>query len=274
MIEKIISGGQTGADIAALDVAIKLGISHGGWIPKGRKTEAGPLSHKYQLTEMDSTDYRERTKQNIIDSQGTVIISRAELTGGSKLTHSYANVIGKPVCPINLSLTDEYEASMMIKTFVQENQIKILNVAGPRLSQQPWIYSDVKLVLEVALYLLFCDSDHEEVISSYVPQDLVTDKELDSLESAIERLDELMPLKSKTFIAKFSPKDLYMLYFGFKDYITQVAGVSDQNVRLLDSCANAIQQETKVCSVDDAVMVIFQHLKKEYEKKYSLRVVK
>lgn len=274
MIEKIISGGQTGADIAALDVAIKLGIDHGGWLPKGRKTEAGPLSHKYQLMEMDSTDYRERTKQNIIDSQGTVIISRAELTGGSQLTQSYANVIGRPVCPINLSLTEEHEASMMIKTFVQENQIKVLNVAGPRLSQQPWIYSDVKLVLEVALYLLFCDSDHEKTISSFVPRDLVSEKKVDSLEAAIERLDELMPLKSKTFIAKFNSKALYMLYFGFKDYIAHVAGVSEQNRSLLDSCANAIQQESKNCSADDVVMVIFQHLKTEYEKKYSLRVVK
>ena len=74
MIKKIISGGQTGADRAALDVAIKLGIRHGGWIPKGRKTEDGPLSDKYQLQEMPTASYPARTEQNVIDSDGTLII--------------------------------------------------------------------------------------------------------------------------------------------------------------------------------------------------------
>jgi predicted Rossmann-fold nucleotide-binding protein len=68
MLTKIISGGQTGADQAALDAAIELGIPHGGWIPKGRLTEAGPLPEKYNLTEMPTKDYLKRTKQNVADS--------------------------------------------------------------------------------------------------------------------------------------------------------------------------------------------------------------
>ena len=72
MIQKIISGGQTGADQAALDAAIKLGISHGGWIPKGRITEDGPLLDKYKLQEMPTDSYPARTEQNVIDSDGTV----------------------------------------------------------------------------------------------------------------------------------------------------------------------------------------------------------
>lgn len=68
MITKIISGGQTGADRAALDFAIKHTIPHGGWIPKGRKTEEGILPDNYQLREMETTSYSKRTEQNIIDS--------------------------------------------------------------------------------------------------------------------------------------------------------------------------------------------------------------
>ena len=86
MIKKIISGGQTGADRAALDTAIKIGIPQGGWIPKGRITEEGPLPDKYQLQEMSSDSYPERTEQNVIDSDGTLIISRGPLTGGSLYT--------------------------------------------------------------------------------------------------------------------------------------------------------------------------------------------
>ena len=81
MLKKIISGGQTGADQAALDVAIKLNIPHGGWIPKGRKTEEGPLSDQYQLQEMPTASYPKRTEQNIIDSDATLIFSHGKLTG-------------------------------------------------------------------------------------------------------------------------------------------------------------------------------------------------
>ena len=96
LISKIISGGQTGADRAALDVAIELGISHGGWIPKGRKTERGPLPAKYQLTEMPTDSYPKRTEQNVVDSDGTLIISHGELTGGSDYTRMMAAKHGKP----------------------------------------------------------------------------------------------------------------------------------------------------------------------------------
>jgi len=82
MLSKIISGGQTGADQAALDAAIALGILHGGWIPKGRLTEAGPLPDKYALTEMPTKDYLARTRQNVLDSDGTVIFSHGDRTGG------------------------------------------------------------------------------------------------------------------------------------------------------------------------------------------------
>ena len=91
MIEKIISGGQTGADQAALDAAIKLGIPHGGWIPKGRLTENGPLPpDKYNLIEMPTDSYPERTKKNIRESDGTLILSHGMITGGSEYTQKMA----------------------------------------------------------------------------------------------------------------------------------------------------------------------------------------
>ena len=96
MLTKIISGGQTGADQAALDIAIKLNIPHGCWIPKGRLTENGPLPGKYQLQEMPSGSYPKRTEQNVIDSDGTVIFSQGKLTGGSALTGKTAEKHARP----------------------------------------------------------------------------------------------------------------------------------------------------------------------------------
>jgi hypothetical protein len=83
MIKKIVSGGQTGADRAALDFALKFFKPHGGWIPKGHITEDGPLPDKYQLEEMPTGSYPARTEQNVIDSDGTVIFSRGKPTGGT-----------------------------------------------------------------------------------------------------------------------------------------------------------------------------------------------
>jgi len=86
MLQKIISGGQTGADRAALDFAIGFDIPHGGWIPKGRKTEDGVLPDKYKLKEMPTASYPKRTEKNVLDSDGTLILSHGKLTGGSALT--------------------------------------------------------------------------------------------------------------------------------------------------------------------------------------------
>ena len=85
MIVKIISGGQSGVDRAALDAAIRLGIPHGGWVPKGRLAEDGPLPETYSLRETPTAVYAERTEKNVVDSDGTLIISRGELTGGSDI---------------------------------------------------------------------------------------------------------------------------------------------------------------------------------------------
>ena len=90
MLKKIISGGQTGADRAALDFAIRWKIPHGGWLPRGRLAEDGPLPDKYRLDEMPSESHAARTQQNVIDSDGTLIIARGKLTGGTDLTREMA----------------------------------------------------------------------------------------------------------------------------------------------------------------------------------------
>ena len=140
MIKKIISGGQTGADQAALDVAIKLKISHGGWLPKGRLTEKGALENKYKLKELPTTSYEKRTKKNIIDSDGTLILSNGILTGGSLLTKEYAFFLKKPHLHIDLLSTSFIDAIYYIRVWVDKYNIKILNIAGSRASKDPNIY--------------------------------------------------------------------------------------------------------------------------------------
>ena len=147
MIQKIISGGQTGADRAALDFAIRHNIPYGGWVPKGRKTEDGTLPEKYSLQEMPTGRYSKRTEKNVLDSDGTLIVSHGLLTGGSALTTSFAELHRKPWIHIDLEITSCSEAARTIQEWVVRNGIKTMNVAGPRASKDPEIFGAVMEIL-------------------------------------------------------------------------------------------------------------------------------
>jgi hypothetical protein len=150
-ITKIISGGQTDADQAALDVAIEKGIPHGGWIPRGRLTESGMLPEKYQLKEMETASYPLRTEQNVIDSDGTLIVSHGELTGGSACTREMAEKHGKLWIHIDADVNPMKEAINLIWSWIDENQVEVLNVAGARASKDTKIYPRARAILEALL---------------------------------------------------------------------------------------------------------------------------
>lgn len=151
MLSKIISGGQTGADRAALDWAIKRGVPHEGWCPKGRKDEDGTIDQRYNLIETPSEDYSQRTEWNVRDSEGTAVFSiRRELRGGSLLTVKLAEQYNKPV--IHLRQEDEQaNHAQELRSFIAKFGISVLNIAGPRASEEPGIYQFVSSVLDGAL---------------------------------------------------------------------------------------------------------------------------
>lgn len=142
-IKKIISGGQTGADIAAIDAAIEFGFPYGGWLPKGRRTENGPLNTRYKLQEMTSASFPKRTEQNVKDSDGTVIFTHGKLSGGSSLTKKYAVRHNKPLLHLNMDIISEQKAFELLRNFIDEYKIEILNVAGSRASKDDQIYDGV-----------------------------------------------------------------------------------------------------------------------------------
>jgi hypothetical protein len=151
MVKKIVSGGQTGADRAALDVAIELRIPHGGWVPKGRKTERGPLPAKYHLKEMATDSYPKRTEQNVMHSDGTLIISHGELTGGSDHTKKTAEKYDKPWLHVDAKKVSVEVAAQIVSAWINGNGIRVLNVAGSRASEDPQIYSIAKKILKAVL---------------------------------------------------------------------------------------------------------------------------
>jgi len=148
-LRKILSGGQTGADHAALDWAISAGVPHGGWCPKGRKAEDGAIPPQYELTETPSADYPARTERNVLASDGTVIISIYAALGsrGSALTQRLAEQHHKPRIHIH---SGELGPGETLRSFVTMHNIQALNVAGPRASSEPRIAQFVHSVLREA----------------------------------------------------------------------------------------------------------------------------
>ena len=145
---KVVSGGQTGADRAALDWACKNGIPHGGWCPKGRLAVDGPLSPKYQLQETESEGYRQRTKLNVADSDATLVFNIGELDGGTLQTVRFARTLAKPCLVIQLDqISREMAANEMIN-WLRASDFSTLNMAGPREENRPGIYGLVLAMLD------------------------------------------------------------------------------------------------------------------------------
>lgn len=151
MIDRIVSGGQTGADRAGLDAAIACGIPHGGWCPKGRIAEDGIIPAHYQLTETESTSYLVRTERNVKHSDGTVILTVGELSSGSARTADFARRHKKPHLHLRLDGLSNAEATALLWDFVAEHHIRILNVAGSRASSEPELYGRCLAILSELL---------------------------------------------------------------------------------------------------------------------------
>jgi len=144
IVEKVISGGQTGVDRAALDVALEIGILCGGWCPKGRRAEIGRIPDHYPLEETSSAAYPQRTQMNIEDSDGTLVLTWGPPAGGTLLTIKLARKAGKPYLLADLTARHD---PIGVREWIRSNEIRVLNVGGPRESEFPGIYEKTRAYL-------------------------------------------------------------------------------------------------------------------------------
>jgi len=260
MIEKIISGGQTGADRAALEFALKFFKPHGGWIPKGRITEDGPLPDKYQLQEMPTTSYPARTEQNVKDSDGTVIFSRGKPTGGTDYARKMVLKHKKQLLHIDLNFRTSYDAAHLLSSWIDLQHIKILNVAGPRASKDPAIYDDVFRVLEMA---------HKIHSKGLIGN---TEKLPRTVDEAVERLIRDLSLKDKTNISNMTENELMTLEFTLGAYISNEFGIYTGNQKWRFS-SKFLSNDVHL-DPDDVSPLIIKELWKRLRESHRLRVVK
>ena len=266
MVRKIISGGQTGADRAALDFAIEWNISHGGWIPRGRKAEDGRLPEKYRLKEMHTTDYTRRTEQNVVDSDGTLIFSHGSLTGGSSLTRKMALKHGRPWLHVDLLKINSFSAAQSIYAWLTEHRISVLNVAGPRQSQDAKIYRATFDILEAVYHLSTINSHmHHPPAGRRYPLPK-------SVEEAVGQLLSQLALKDKSKIARMGEGDLLALTLTLGRYIGDHFGIWEGNDALIASC-RAIMGRGSI-KEEEAIAFIIRTLWEELQTSHGLRVVR
>ncbi len=149
---KLVSGGQTGADRAALDVALRLGLPCGGWVPCGRRAEDGPIPAHYPgLVECETPDYAERTRRNVRDADATLVLSHGAPCGGTALTVELARASDRPLLHLDLRALDGSAARRRLRAWLREQAPAVLNVAGPRASEDAAIYAATRELLEAVL---------------------------------------------------------------------------------------------------------------------------
>lgn len=260
MIKKIVSGGQTGADRAALDVAIHLNIPHGGWVPKGRKAEDGRVPDHYLLKEMSTASYPARTEANVVDSGGTLILTHGRPNGGSKLTVELARKHRKPHLHIDLDVLRGDGRLYAIVNWLAQNRIEVLNVAGSRAGEDPKIYDAVFEVLNNALLILMTRRQRHAAAR---PR---------TLAEAVNRLEAGVPFKERVKIGNLAEEDLPSLIPAFMAQMRDDFGLWEGNAALLASCRSAAADPH--LHPDEAGPLIVRALWKELGETYRLKVVK
>ena len=274
MLKKIISGGQIGADQAALDAAIKYNFPHGGWIQKGRKTQSGTLPDKYHLKEMFVSGYKERIEKNVIKSDGTVIISHGDLSGGADYSQKMTEKHNRPCLHINLRSTPVFMAASEINTWIIENDIEIMNVTGSRASEDSDIYKDTIYIIEGTILLSLVNAKSGEHLTDYDRKELLDKLPIPpkTVEEAVDRLISDLDLEARVKIANMNLDDLVNFHSNLHIYFKNAFGVWSGNKELLADC-RSISNEP-IYNEDDATVVIIGVLWQKLHDTHKLKIVK
>lgn len=272
MILKIISGGQTGVDRAALDTAIKLGVAYGGWLPRGRKTEDGRLPDHYELQELASAAYRDRTERNIQDADGTLIISPNPLAGGTAVTRQMVEQYQKPWLHIEPGAAGEFESARAVSEWLAEKGIEVLNVAGPRASKAPDIYDYTCRFLESVFYLDMMQASAAPGGFAATWGRAGSSGQPETVAVAVARLTDSISLRDRTVIAGIDGREWAQLRSGMREGVKSAFHLDRGNNDLLADCRQ--MSGNRHLDADSAAGVVLDALWQELRRTHLLRRIK
>lgn len=277
MIRKIISSGQTGVELAALDVAVKLGITHGGRSPRGMHNEDGPIEKRYGLEQVAALGFEVAQEKNVDDSDGTLLITRGEKTPQVQHAVKTALRMQRQFLHVDLSQHTSFEAASLIDSWMTMNNVQIVFVTGTPASRDPKIYGQVKKILETAFYLEMVKtgmhpnfqaqadtwSSNESAIHKDFPK---------TVDEAVQQLKAILPLKDRTMMANMQSDELDHLETGLGEYIKQHFGLYTGNQELMQSCAQYGNLQKLI--PDEACAVILRALWQDLKSTHKLRIIK
>jgi hypothetical protein len=277
MMRKIISSGRTGVEMAALDVAMKLGLSHGGWAQRGMRNEDGPISARYGLQEAVALGFKKAMEKNILESDGTLLFTRGKKSAETRFAVETALKHQRQFLHVDLSQHSAFEAASLVSSWASMNHVFIIFVTGPVTSHDGAIYQQVKKILETAFYLEFVKTGlHPEHPEKTVTLTQLSDYDAAelprSVNEAVQQLKEVLPLKDRTVMANMQADELNHLKTGLGEYIKQKFGLYLDNRQLIESCAELGKLIKPL--PDEACAVILRALWQDLRSTHKLRVIK
>ena len=277
MIERIISSGQTGVELAAIDVAIKLGLSHGGWTARGKRNALGQLSPKYKLEEVPAVGFKTAMEKNVIHSDGTLLITRGKKSASTKHAVQMALKHQRQLLHVDLSQHSAFEAASLVNSWGSMQQIKIAFVTGTQAESDPEIYGQVLKILETAFYLGFVKTTLHHPLDNKKSRlaRLESDQPYDypsTVSEAVQRLKSVLTLKDRAHLANIQSNELNHLRTGLSEYIKQKFGLYAGNAHLMESCAKIGRLENPLA--EEACAVILRALWEDLQQTHKLRIIK
>ncbi len=274
LVRKIISGGQTGVEMAALDVAAKLGLGHGGWTPRGMRNEAGQLPERLGLVEVSRVGFQAAMEQNIIHSDGTLLITRGQKTTEARFAVETALRHERQFLHADLSQQSSFEAASLASSWLSMQKIREVFITGPSASQDSRLYHQTKKIIETAFYLGFVKTGlHPEV---GIPQPTETRSAKgalpQSVSEAVEQLKKVLPLKDRAIMANMQSSELEQLRNGLGEYVKQNFGLYAGNPMLMESCMHHGMLNQPL--PDEACAVILRALWNDLQTTHKLRIVR
>jgi hypothetical protein len=274
MIHKLISSGQTGVELAALDVAIKLGIHHGGWVARGRRNAQGRLSQVYNLREVDSLGFKTAMEQNVVEADGTLLITRGKKNVRTQYAVEMSLKHQRQLLHADLSQNSPFEAASLISSWGSLQQISTAFVTGTQADSDSKIYAQTLKILETAFYLVFVktgvhppDAAGEPRLSRELSGDYPQ-----TVAEAVARLKLTLSLKDRAHLANIQSDELDHLGSGLGEYIKQTFGLYSGNAALMKSCAEFGHVDNPL--VDEACAIILRALWEDLQNTHKLRVIK
>jgi hypothetical protein len=274
MIEKIISGGRPGAERAALDAAIKLGMAYGGWIPKEGSRLGGMKADRYNLTPMPTTDRTESFKKNIRESDGTLMLSHGTLSSDVKNTKNTIQRYSTPLLHVDLNSTNAFNAASLINDWLIDNDLNILHVTGPTENEDGKIYSATLDILQAVYFLNLTETSMNQSMGAQelLAQPLKTAVPPKTVQAAVDIIINEMHLKDRTLMANLRKEELAPLQLNLGLYIRKKLDIWSQDATLYHACVAAAEKEN--LDKSNMPMVLIMLMWKKLKDTHRLRVVK